>query len=145
VSLEIHVQGTVFTDNSTISMVSIEGVFQCYLLEDTIREVPGQPVETWKIFGKTAIPRGRYQVVRTMSARFGRVLPLLLKVPGYVGARIHPGNTPKDTEGCLLPGFHKGEDVVTESRAAFELLDKKIEEALAAGEEVWITLEGVPE
>jgi len=142
--LELHLKRTVFTDRSTIGMLSVEGVFECYILEDMVREVEGQPVETWKIPGKTAIPVGRYKIERTMSGKFGRVLPLLRKVPGFDGIRIHPGNYAGDTEGCLLPGLHKGADRVTESRAAFALLDEMIENALEIGE-VWIEIDGVPE
>jgi hypothetical protein len=140
--LELNLKRTVFTDQSTIGMLSVEGVFECYILEDMVREVEGQPVESWKVHGKTAIPVGRYQIERTMSGKFGRVLPLLRKVPGYTGIRIHSGNHAGDTEGCLLPGLHKGHDAVTDSRAAFALLDEMIENALEIGE-VWITVEGL--
>lgn len=141
---ELHLKRTIFTDKSTIGMLSVEGVFECYVLEDTVREVEGQPVDSWKVKGQTAIPQGRYRIERTMSGRFGKVLPLLYKVPGYEGVRIHPGNKPEDTEGCLLPGLHKAQDMVTESRAAFQLLDELIENQLEIGE-VWITIEGLPE
>jgi hypothetical protein len=141
----LHLKRSIFTENSTISMASIEGVFQCYILEDTVREIPGKPVSEWKIHGKTAIPQGKYRIERTMSGRFGKVLPLLFNVPGYEGVRIHPGNKPEDTEGCLLPGLHKGENCVTESRDAFALLDEKIRAEIDAGEEVWIEIDGVPE
>ena len=141
---ELRLTRTIFTDKSTIGMLSVDGVFECYILEDMVREIPGQPVDSWKVHGKTAIPQGRYRIERTMSGRFGKVLPLLIKVPGYEGVRIHPGNKPEDTEGCLLPGLHKGHDVVTESRDAFKLLDELIEESLEIGQ-VWIEIEGVPE
>ena len=144
ISLELHLKRTIFTDKSTIGMLSVDGVFECYVLEDVVRERAGVPVGEWKVHGDTAIPQGRYRIERTMSGRFGRVLPLLRKVPGFEGIRIHPGNDPGDTEGCLLPGLHKGENCVTDSRAAFAMLDELIEESLRIGE-VWITVEGVPE
>ena len=149
--LIIDCRRTVFTPRSTISMVSIEGVFQCYVLEDTVREIPDVPIERWKIDHETAIPAGKYEVVRTRSNRFSAlaghdvILPLLVGVNGYQGVRIHPGNIPENTDGCLLPGLHKGQDEVTESRVAFAALDAKISEALADGDRVWIDVHGVPE
>lgn len=106
----------------TIGELSIEGKFQCYILEDVVREVPGMPVEQWKIAGKTAIPTGDYEVIITLSNRFKRDLPLLKDVPGFAGIRIHPGNTAEDTEGCLLPGTHRSADStsVLHSRVAFD-------------------------
>lgn len=143
--MEIELKRSIFTDNSTIGMLSIDGHFECYVLEDVVREVPGVSVQNWKVKSCTAIPEGRYQIARTMSPRFGRVLPLLIGVKGFDGIRIHPGNDADDTEGCLLPGLHKAKDMVTESRAAFNALDAKIEEALDAGETVWITVSGLKE
>lgn len=110
-----------FTDNSTIGELSIDGEFACFVLEDTCRTV--------KVAGQTAIPSGQYKVVRTHSPRFGRVLPLLLDVPHYAGIRIHPGNTSGDTAGCLLPGMRKDVDVVYDSKKAFEIVDKAIQNA----------------
>jgi hypothetical protein len=128
------------SDDCTIGEMLVDDKHECYILEDTVREVEGQPVESWKVPGKTAIPRGEYIIKRTMSARFGRVLPLLLEVPGYAGVRIHPGNTAADTEGCLLPGIVKDGKAVLNSRAAFAALDAKIMEAEKKGEEVKITI-----
>lgn len=142
-SLDLHLKRTVFTDKSTIGMLSVEGIFQCYILEDVVREREGVPVADWKVKGSTAIPCGRYRVIRNMSGRFGRTLPLLMKVPGYEGIRMHPGNDAGDTEGCLLPGLHKGENVVTDSRNAFALIDGQIRDALDCDEEVWIEVEGL--
>lgn len=125
----------------TISELSIEGKFHCYILEDAVREVPGMPVAQWKIPGKTAIPAGTYEVVITQSARFKRDLPLLLDVPGFAGIRIHPGNTAEDTEGCLLPGTHKALDnsAVLHSREAFDDLFFIISTNLMVGK-IFITI-----
>lgn len=46
-------------------------------------------------------------------------------MPGYQGIRIHSGNTPADTLGCLLPGKYNGTDVVN-SRSTFKSLLAKI-------------------
>lgn len=115
---------------------------ECLVLEDIPREVAGEAVTSWKIKDVTAIPKGRYAVVVTDSIHFGKKLPELLKVPGYTGVRIHSGNTALDTEGCLLIGEARGlgGESVINSRIAFAKLFAKIEAALAAGEEVWITI-----
>jgi hypothetical protein len=47
-------------------------------------------------------------------------------VPQFSGIRIHPGNTAKDTEGCILVGRRRGADEVYESRLAFDALFLKI-------------------
>ena len=90
-----------FTDKSTIGLLYVGQVFQCYALEDPDRKLEDGGE---KIPGKTAIPRGKYRIIIDWSNRFKRELPRLLDVPNYVGVRIHPGNGPDDTEGCILPG-----------------------------------------
>lgn len=142
--MDIELKRTVFTDQSTIGMLSIDGDFACYVLEDVVREIPGQAVSTWKVRAQTAIPQGRYRVERNFSPRFGKLLPILVGVPGFDGIRIHPGNVAGDTEGCLLPGLHKAQDKVTDSKVAFMQIDAKIKEALDAGETVWIDVKGLP-
>ena len=87
-----------------------------------------------KVPGKTAIPEGTYNVDITFSERFQRNMPLVENVPGYAGIRIHPGNYPVDTEGCLLPGTtHDSADFVGNSRIAFEALYPKLQAALKVG------------
>lgn len=125
-------------DGCTLGSLYIDGHWQCWTLEDPIREIPGQPVSAWKVKGDTAIPAGRYRVIRSRSPRFGKVLPLLEHVPGFDGIRIHAGNRSADTEGCLLPGRARGTGMVMESRLAFEALDAKIR---AATGDVWIEIE----
>ena len=112
-----------YGSNYTIGRLYIDGVYHCFTLEDKVREVAGQPVEQWKIPGETAIPVGEYNVVLDFSTHFQKTLPHILNVPGYEGVRIHPGNTDKDTEGCILLGSTwGGGDFIGGSKASFEPL-----------------------
>ena len=106
--------------NETIGELYVDDTFECYILEDVVRE------EGVKVYGETAIPYGTYNVSITYSPRFKRNLPLLLNVPNFSGIRIHPGNFHKDTEGCLLPGTGKTANSVTNSRVAFNKLYDKL-------------------
>ena len=126
-----------FTANSTTGRLLVDGKFECFVLEDRER-AKGEK----KVYGKTAIPRGTYKVEITQSARFKRLLPLLLNVPNFEGIRIHPGNKAVDTEGCLLPGKLRGIDQVMESRAAFNRLFSKLTKAKHEGQEIIIEIIG---
>ena len=76
-----------------------------------------------------------------LSKKFKRELPLLLDVPNFDGIRIHIGNYPKDTEGCILVGRSEKEDYVGESRIAFEALFAKMKAAYDGGEDIFISIE----
>ncbi len=69
---------------------------------DTL-EPPSRPFSP-SVKGKTAVPAGIYSLDLTHSPKFGRQLPILVNVPGMSGVRIHRGNVPADTAGCILPG-----------------------------------------
>jgi len=142
--MDIMVKRVASTRKSTISEVYVDGEHLWYGLEDTVREVIGAHVKTWKVKGETAIPRGKYKVIVTQSARFKRRLPLLVGVKFFTGIRIHPGNTHEDTSGCLLLGMITSKGRVLRSRAACAEAQEMIETALLAGEKVWITIGGDP-
>jgi hypothetical protein len=108
------------TASSTIGELSVDGVFECYVLEDVIRAAGV------KVAGETAIPAGTYKVIVDMSTRFKRLMPHILDVPMFEGVRIHSGNTSADTEGCLLLGRVKGEGCIQESKLAFEAFFPKL-------------------
>lgn len=115
--MQLQLVRKIFTDKSTIGELSVDGAFECFTLED--------PVRPKKITGETAIPAGTYEVAVTFSNTFQKFLPLLLNVPNFEGIRIHTGNTPKDTIGCILVGEGKGADSVISSRLAFAPLFEK--------------------
>lgn len=120
-----------FTDISTTGVLFIDGEFFCYTLEDVVREQ--------KIYGKTAIPYGTYEVIINFSNRFQKTMPLLLNVPNFEGIRIHNGNTADHTEGCLLLGFTKAKDFIGNSKSAFNSFMPKLQAGLKTGK-VFITI-----
>lgn len=128
-----------FDADVTIGSLSADGDFLAWTCEDTVRG-NGDPatVDQWKVPGASAIPYGHYKVGVTMSARFGKLLPILLAVPGFEGIRIHPGNTAADTEGCILPGRMRLAKSVGQSQLAFADVFDRICEARRHGEPIWI-------
>jgi hypothetical protein len=118
-----------FTDKSTIGVLYIDNIHESYTLEDVVREE--------KIQDETAIPEGKYKVIISYSQRFKRVLPELLNVPNFTGIRIHTGNLPKDTSGCILVGRERGIDCLASSQIAFNAFFPKLQKGLKEGE-VWM-------
>jgi len=117
--MELKLKRTNLTPDFTLGEFYIDGLFFCYTVEDTVRDV--------KIKGQTAIPYGRYKVIINMSNRFKKLMPLLLDVPGFEGVRIHSGNSALDTEGCLILGMVKTGNGVGMSRVAINKLMEKLQ------------------
>ena len=99
-----------------------------------------EEIKKIKIKGNTCIPYGTYNITITYSPRFKKNLPLLNNVKGFDGIRIHSGNKPQDTEGCLLLGFNKVKGQVIDSRVTTDKLIAQIQQALNKGEKVTITI-----
>ncbi len=143
--MELVVKRKTFTEKSTIGELFIDGKFFCWTLEDKDRGFSQADnvltIKAKKLFAITAIPYGRYKVTLTDSSRFGKLLPLLNDVKGFAGIRIHPGNKPEDTEGCILVGDARYTDLIGESRVAFEKLMRLLEAATKRGEQIFITIQ----
>jgi hypothetical protein len=141
--MELELTRSAKTSKSTIGELTINGVFECFVLEDRDRGLrqgmTTSELMALKVKTQTAIPTGRYEIVISFSDRFKKMLPLLLDVPAFAGIRIHPGNTDENTEGCLLTGKTKSPDMVGNSRVAFTALFDKIKAALQR-EKIFITV-----
>lgn len=125
----------------TISRVYINGrYFGCNALEDTdrglLQTMQITELQRRKIKGKTAIPRGYYDVRITYSPKYKRMMPLVVDVPAFSGIRLHSLNKPEDSEGCI--GFGKNDKVgwISDSKYWTDKICRLIETALNKGEKV---------
>ena len=123
----------------TIGKLYVDGAYFCDTLEDYDRLYFGGI----KVAGRTAIPVGKYKVVlNVQSPKYAKrdywrkynngFMPRLLNVPMFNGILIHPGNTAKDTDGCIIVGLNTKVGMVTNSLENFirlyELMKKSKEE-----------------
>lgn len=94
-----------FLTDRTIGKLYVNDTFFCDTLEDVVRDLNKEK----KVFGQTAIPYGIYPLTIGATslpknvAPTGR-LPLVNNVQFFDGIRIHVGNKPEHTKGCLLVG-----------------------------------------
>lgn len=143
-------------ENYTIGQLYVDGVFFSNTIEDKDRGL-SQDMSKEKILflkkpGITAIPTGTYEVVlnvqsnkykksKTMMQFNNAYMPRLLNVPGYEGVLIHPGNSAKDTEGCIIPGKNDKIGWVSNSTAYFKDLYNKMKIASRSrGEKIIIEI-----
>lgn len=135
------------TEHDSIGKLYINGVFECFTLEDEKR--------LKKVYGETRIFPGRYRITPRTVGRIAtwlkKIFPSVVKyslwirdVPEFEYILIHPGTTDKDTYGCILVGqsFIKSGDKhkILNSRAAYLNLHKKVAKALDSKEDVWINI-----
>ena len=123
----------IMADGFTLGTFSIDGARVGYTCEDQDRRLEEGGA---KVPGATAIPRGRYRVVLSMSQRFQALMPEVLGVPGFSGVQIHGGNSAADTEGCPLLGAQATPTGVRECAGVNAFLRQVIGKAMAAGESV---------
>ena len=134
--MELKLNRIFLGSSATIGELWVNDTHLCDTLEDRVRP------EGEKIYGKTAIPEGTYEMVLSYSPRFKKILPEILNVPNFSGIRIHTGNSSKDTEGCILVGTWDGEkeDWISDSKIAFNELMSLLQKAADNKEKVAITI-----
>lgn len=141
--MEITLIRFAYRSDYTIGKMYVNDAYFCDTLEDTNRDLNKNGRfdngET-KVCGRTCIPFGHYTVDLTMSAHFKRVLPILVGVPDFAGVRIHRGNEPSDTLGCILVGENKIKGKVINSTPYEEKLVQMMKAAKGRGETISITI-----
>ena len=134
--MELKLNRIFLGSSATIGELYVDGEHIADTLEDRVRP------EGEKVYGKTAIPEGTYEVKLTYSPRFKKILPEILNVPNFSGIRIHCGNSSADSSGCVLVGTWDGEkeDWVGNSRIAFNELMSLLQKAADNKEKITITI-----
>ena len=136
--MDIRLRRMWYTEKSTSGMLIIDGVTECFTLEDVARP------DGVKLDGITCIQPGEYIVTIDFSDRFQKDMPRLINVPFFSGIRIHAGNVAADTHGCILVGTDRGHDAVWSSRIAFEKVFAKIKAAFDRQEPICLTVTNEP-
>jgi hypothetical protein len=144
--MEIRVFRYSTSKECTLGLLFIDGVFECYTLEDEFRYE--------KVPGKTRIPAGKYKIDLRKEGRihnnYLRRFPDLhigmlhvTNVPNFEFILIHCGNDSEDTSGCLLVGNevnnnNENKGYIRNSTIAYKSFYTKVIEAIIKEESVWI-------
>lgn len=113
---ELRLKRIDFASSYTMGKLYYKDRCICDTLEDTYRDLTNEK----KVFGKTAIPNGMYEIRLNHSPKFGRTMPYLLNVPNFTYIMIHWGNTVYDTAGCVLVGKKSGYGILKDSKKTFQ-------------------------
>lgn len=134
--MELKLNRIFLGSSATIGELLVNDKYLCDTLEDRVR------LEGEKVYGKTAIPEGTYEMVLSYSPRFKKILPEILNVPNFTGIRIHSLNKAEESEGCIGVGEWNGKDTnwISNSRKTFNKLFALLEEANNNKEKITITV-----
>jgi hypothetical protein len=97
-------------DRATEGTLDIDGVFQCYTMENT----------------QYLTPDGTYDLVWYPSPRWHQWVPQVM-VPDRTNIEIHPANWPNQLDGCTAVGEQRIKDMVEQSDLAFIALKTKLQ------------------
>lgn len=133
------------TSISTFGMIFIDGVFQCFTLEDIHRDV--------KVMDKTRIPNGFFSLSianwGTLNTRyktkFGdkhKGMIMIDNVPNFTGILFHMGINANNSSGCVLVGSTPDiqNDQILQSEIAYLNFYSKVMPKLIAKEKVEIAI-----
>lgn len=153
--MELKLKRIALRDTYTIGRLYVDNHYFSDTLEDKVRDYNKDgdlnDAGEGKVYGKTAIPYGRYEItMKVQSSKYSQrasyawcngYLPRLLNVPHFDGILIHAGNTADDSAGCLLVGENKVKGQVINSMATLKRLIPILKHASDSGEKIWITIE----
>lgn len=137
----------------TIGNFYVSGKKRCNSLEDTdrglLQSMPVGKINQLKVYGRTAIPKGTYKVILSVSPKFkdrswakkyDGLVPEILNVKGYSGVRVHPANSASQVEGCVATGDNTKVGRLTNStKRYYELMDLLVP-AWKKGEDITIEI-----
>ena len=145
--MKLQVVRTQFGRDATNGLLFIDGIFECYTLEDQYQAV--------KVMHETCIPEGKYNIEfrktggfhakyseRYKNAHYGMLH--IQDVPNFTYILIHTGNTDEHTSGCLIVGETQQDleiskdGFVGSSSVAYKKMYSKVAGQLLQGKKVTI-------
>ena len=145
--MQLDVIRTQFGKDATNGMLFINGIFECYTLEDQYQAV--------KVMHETCIPEGEYDIKfrktggfhakyteRYKNAHYGMLH--IQDVPNFTYILIHTGNSDEHTSGCLIVGETQQDlDIskdgfIGSSTIAYKKMYSKVASQLLQGKKVTI-------
>lgn len=152
--MELTLKRIALRGTYTIGRLYVNNNYFCDTCEDVVRDLNKDgdlnDAGECKVYGKTAIPYGRYEItMKVQSPKYSQrasyawckgYLPRLLNVPHFDGILIHAGNTSEDSSGCVLCGENKVKGQVINSMATLKRLVPILKRASDSGEKIWITI-----
>ena len=145
--MKLTVVRTQFGTDATNGLLFIDGIFECYTLEDQYQAV--------KVMHETCIPEGTYDIKfrktggfhakyseRYKNAHYGMLH--IQDVPNFTYILIHTGNTDEHTSGCLIVGETQQDLEVSKdgfigsSTVAYKKMYAKVAGQLLQGKDVSI-------
>lgn len=153
--MELKLKRIALRDTYTIGRLYVDNHYFSDTIEDVVRDLNKDgdlnDVGEGKVYAKTAIPYGRYEItMKVQSPKYSQrssyvwckgYLPRLLNVPHFDGILIHAGNTAEDSAGCILVGENKVKGQVINSMATLKKLVPILKRASDNGEKIWISIE----
>lgn len=153
--MELKLKRIALRDTYTIGRLYVDNHYFCDTCEDVVRDLNKDgdlnDAGEGKVYAKTAIPYGRYEVtMKVKSPKFSQraaynwcsgYLPRLLNVPHFEGILIHAGNSADSSAGCLIVGENKIKGQVVNSMATLKKLVPILKRASDSGEKIWISIE----
>lgn len=151
--MEIRIYRKFKKDTYTIGKMYINGIYFCDTCEDKDRgldqSMPETTIKKLKVYGKTAIPIGVYDVIpcaafsrKSWSKKYNCKMPLISMTKGFVGVFVHPANTAEELLGCIAVGENKAKGKVLNSVNTFcALMDTYIVPAWKRNEKIKIIIE----
>jgi len=122
-------------ESFTPGKVYVNGVFLCFSIEDEDRRLEDGVQE--KVYGRSAIPRGRYEIQLYASPKHGLV-PMLLGVTGFTFIEIHGANHAEDLLGCIGVGACRIATGIAQCADTLRGLVAACDAALKRKERIWI-------
>lgn len=143
--MEITVKRLWKKETYTVGRMFVDGEFLCNTLEDTDRglddSMPLEQIRRTKVYGKTAIPTGTYNVTSVYWGTHKDYFPAINGVKGFTGILIHGGVMDEHTLGCILIGENKIKGKLLNSQPYVRKLTNMVRKAKGMGETVTITIQ----